>query len=108
MAMASASVTNSQLNQVIVPGVSGKRLLVTRLLFSATTAGQLTLKSRAGADTPTTILGWVRIDTYAPVDLVLGREYAVATLLGEDLVFTNTMEQVERQFQLTIWYEVAP
>ena len=108
MAMATASVMESQLNKVLVAGTSGKRILVTRVMYSSTSPGQLTLKSRLGSGTATTIFGWVRLDFYATHDAQLGREYAVATLPGEDLVFTNSMEQVGHQFQLTVWYELVP
>ncbi len=108
MAIATAQHSGSQINAELVAAVAGKRVLITRVLYSGTDTGRLTLKSRLGEETPTTILGWLRIDSYAPHDLFFGREYGVTTKIGEALVFTNSMDGLDKDFQLTVWYELVP
>ncbi|MBN2447091.1 MAG: hypothetical protein JXO22_10210 [Phycisphaerae bacterium] len=108
MAMATASGSESRVDTQLVAGVAGKRVQVLRVLFSTVVTGTVALNTIVDGSADTAILGWMRAVNTRPIDMVLGREYAVTSELGAGLSYTADLGEYAAEHHITVWYELVP
>jgi hypothetical protein len=107
MALHVAEYAAAQTQTVLVAGVSGKRIVVTRLLASVENTTQVRLLSAPGEAREALILSQVFGAANTVTDLHLGPESGLATGSGEALGFTSVIAVGSKNHGLMVWYEVV-
>lgn len=106
MAMAMAEFSNTGTTATLVPGVAGKLIVVTRLVFSSSAGGSVVLKSDAGGGEESDLTPRLFNPSNGVLDLRLGREQGLATQRGKSLGLTSQFS-LSTTHSVVVWYELT-
>lgn len=107
MALAQATYSSNQTNAVLVAGVAGKRIRVTRLNASFQTNGTLDWLAAPGGAGQAALLPTLYLAAHTPIDLVFGSDGGVVTAAGDALGLTSALDGPSRGQGVMVWYELV-
>ncbi len=107
MAMCVGEYSTSQTKQVLIAGVEGKIILVTRICIGTAGTGSFTLYSDPDGPNESQLAGTFKGQALTTLDIELGREYAVAAGRGMPLGWTSVVGGPNYSHSITLWYELV-
>jgi hypothetical protein len=107
MAMFKSEYGSSQTKQVLIAGVEGKVILVTRICISTASSGAFTPLSDPDGPAEEQLSATLRAMAATTVDIVLGREYGLAAGRGKALGWTSVVGGPNCGHGITMWYELV-